>query len=79
MTKQQKSSVVEILQISRSCEARTLICAILKHFANLVAGGGGGGGWQGGIKDNIVVWIEVDKIARRRNICSAIHGVKLCI
>ena len=41
MTKQRKFSIVEILQISTSCEARALICAILKDFANL------GGGVEG--------------------------------
>ena len=39
MNRQRKFSIAEILQISTSCEARILIYAILKRFANL--GGGG--------------------------------------
>ena len=59
MNKQRKFCIVEILQISTSCEARILTCAILKRFANF-------GGEARRNQRYIIVWIEVDQMVRIR-------------
>ena len=79
MTKQGKFSIVEILQIGGSCEVRTLIFAILKHFANFVLGGGEGS--KAGREESKIPYCLNGSLPdiKEKDTNSAIQGVKLCI